>query len=100
MTRAEFVAKVKENLTSDANRAGATTYVNNLIDIGMIDLQHYIERYRLGHKDVYEASDFLDEEFASRGELPDQCQIRDVYILRGKAGEITAVDDSADEITV
>lgn len=100
MTRAEFISAVKILLTTDATRAGALEFADALIDLGMIDLQSHIPAYRVGHTDIYNPSDLISEYFASKGTLPLECEAREMYILRGKSGTITAVDTSTDQLTV
>lgn len=100
MTYAEFIAKVRGLLTVDANRKGAEELVTSLITLGILDLQHYIEAYRIGHKDTYEPGDFSTDWFASRGDLPAECYIRQCFVIRAQSKTITSVSTNNNTLTV
>ena len=100
MTYAEFIAAVRTHLTVDSNRKGAESMVASLITNGILDLQTYIEGYKEGHLDVYLPDDFIDDWFASKGDLPAGAYICQCFIVKSKSKEITAVDSSTDIITV
>lgn len=80
-TWAQFQAKVRENLTVNANRQGAQTFITNALRAGVISLQDYIHGYRIGHETVYHANDFVTEGYASRATLPPEAQLRDIFLI-------------------
>lgn len=100
MTYAEFIAKVETLLTVDADRKGAVEFAQELITQGIVDLQSFIDTYRVGKQTVYEPGDLTTEYFASRGALPAGCEPRDCYLIRQVEAEITAVDTTDNTITV
>lgn len=81
MTWEDFVDKVKENLLDDADRVGTETLVTNLIRSGVIDLQSFIPRLRVGHETIYDPDDLEYQGFSARGSLPDQANVKDVWLV-------------------
>lgn len=79
MTYLEFTDLVRTFLTVDANRLGAETYVTNMIRQGIINVEHFIPIYRLGHESIYGIDDLAEEGYASQGIMPEAAELMDAY---------------------
>ncbi len=79
LTWAQFVEKVKTFLTVDANRIGTEAYVSELIRLGAVEVQEFIDYYRKGHEAVWEVDDVDRDGFASLVDLPEGAYIRELY---------------------
>lgn len=79
MTWLEFNTEVNGFLPLDAQREGAQTYLANLKRAAVIDLQQNIRFYRYGLESVYSIDTMVTEGEASRGTLPPQAKVREVY---------------------
>jgi hypothetical protein len=82
MTWAEFKAAVKVLLTTDANRAGATSYVDALIRLGITDLQHFIKAMRTGFITVYYPEDLDTAGETSFGNMPGAVTVTSMYMTK------------------
>jgi len=71
----EFKTKVIEFLTVDGTRVGQTTFRDNLIRQAVIDIQSTVPFFRVGHSSTLGPDDVVVEQEASRGTLPEECQI-------------------------
>ena len=93
MTWAEFKTKVREFLPTDAGAlnvdtpsiVGGVSYLENLIRQAVIDLQRYIETFRIGHETIFTQDDLTEEGQASLGQLPDNAILRQMdYVKLGQ----------------
>ena len=82
MTWAEFKAAVKVLLTTDANRAGATSYVDALIRLGVIDLQHHIKAMRTGFVTTYTPDDMDTVGETSSGNMPGNVTVTSLTMVK------------------
>ena len=82
-TWSEFVEAVNGMLTVDAARVGGGVpdYRTAMIRQGVIDMQTYVERYRIGHETLYSPQDTVREGYASRGVKPPNSAIQDAYLV-------------------
>ena len=88
LTWAEFKEEVLKLLPVDRRRVGAGIqdedgedgYLTATIKQGCIDLQQFVPRYRVNHEWIYLPEDLVVEGAASRGVLPQQSLIRDVWL--------------------
>jgi hypothetical protein len=96
---AALQAAVRLHLTADADRDGANEFVDETIlrakeDMeqfgnwtigqikqGVLDLQDYIPALRLGQETTYESTHFVTEGYASKGQLPDLGEARQLWTL-------------------
>lgn len=82
----DFKSAVRLLLPIEAQRRNVGQGTNNVLDLyirqAVLDLQHYIPYYRLGHETVYQSDDVQVEGFASVGALPDQGRLREMYFVR------------------
>lgn len=100
-TWAQFKAAVDDLLLTDANRAGTENAKLLQVKLGTQKLQECVERYRIGHQDLYGYSDLIPEGFSSKGELPDDAEISDAYMVGTVDRSVSnTVDTSDDELTV
>lgn len=105
-TWAQFKAAVDGLLLTDSDRAGTETGKALKVKLGVKKLQDVIDKYRAGHQDIFEGSDFTQVGFASQGTIPDSsadhsCEPRDCFILRKvSVAASTAADATDDELTV
>lgn len=88
LTWAEFKEEVLKLLPVDRRRVGPGIqdadgqegYLTATIKQGCIDVQQFVPRYRAGHESIYwPDDDFVAEGSASRGVLPQNAMIRDVW---------------------
>lgn len=88
LTWAEFKEEVLSLLPVDRRRIGQGIqdtdeqegYLTKTIKQGCIDVQQFVPRYRANHESIYwPEDDFVVEGSASRGVLPQQALIRDVW---------------------
>jgi hypothetical protein len=105
-TWSEFLAAVDSLLLTDGNRLGTVTAKNLQVKVAVKKLQQGIKKYRQGHQEIYTNdgtvnSDLQAEGFAAVGELPENCEPRDAYIVKKLVGTVSnTVDTTDDEITV
>lgn len=81
MTWQEFKTDVLTFMLVDADRLGTTTFRDNIIRQAVIDMQRCVETYRLGHETVFDTDDLIVNGQASQGQLPDQANLRDSYVI-------------------
>lgn len=82
MTWLEFKTLVKDFLTVDGDRIGATKGIDGKIRMGVIDLQSFIPPMRIGQRNVYGMYDMVQEGEASLGQFPDEpngVMAREIY---------------------
>lgn len=82
MTWLEFKNAVKVYLTVDANRLGATAYVDGLIRQGVLDLQNFIQAFQSGFITKFGVNDLDVEAETSVGTMPHGAKIADLYLIR------------------
>jgi hypothetical protein len=80
MTWSQFKALVREFLPVDAEREGAQTFIDRLIEAALTSIQELVPYYREGLEAIYQQSDLVVEGLASRGTLPDRARPREAYI--------------------
>jgi hypothetical protein len=95
----ELKSTVRSLLTVDSSRLGIqdTTdtatgkvipgFISLMIRQAVLDLQHYIPAYRIGHETIYFPQDFVVEGHASRGVLPPLSQIQDIWMCNLSTSE-------------
>lgn len=92
-------AEVDKLLTVDSNRHGIQTFIDDLITTarnelagsasfidgyirqGVIDIQHFIDFYKLGHERIFTFADAVENGEACDLTLPEGCMIQDVYYV-------------------
>lgn len=87
---ADFVAEVRNHFPTDSPRLNVGTpapgrsksFLELQIRQGVIDVQQYVEHYKVGHETVYRPSDFAQEGYASRATLPPQAEPNDGYLVK------------------
>lgn len=87
LTWAEFKEEVLVLLPVDRRRVGPGIqdedgqegYLTRTLKQGVIDIQQFVPRYRENHESIYLPEDLTVEGSASRGVLPQQALIRDVW---------------------
>lgn len=78
----EFTDQVTGMLTTDADRAGIELYRPAILRQAVIRIQSLIPELRVGHEVIYYPSDLVVEGHASRGVLPPQAAIRDIWLVK------------------
>lgn len=64
---------------------GAGAFIDNYIRQGVLDLQHFVDYYRMGQERVFTFGDAVADGQASDFSLPDQAMIRDMYYVQDSA---------------
>jgi hypothetical protein len=81
MKWSEFQDLVLSQLPLDANRIGLEEFLPQQIRNAVLDLQHYIPRYRKNHETIYYCTDFVIEGKAGVGTLPPSCSVVDAWVV-------------------
>ena len=104
-TWAAFLAAVDSLLLTDGNRLGTVTAKNLQVKVAVKKLQQGIRKYRQGHQEIYTNdgtvnSELQAEGFAAVGELPENCEPTDAYIVKKVVVTVSnTVEATDDEIT-
>ncbi len=97
----QFTEAIDALLLTNAQREGTQTGKALKVRMGAKKMQETTIRYRNGHQDLYTYSDLIPNGFASEGELPEDCEPRDCYIVgRIILPASNTVDTVNDQITV
>lgn len=100
-TWGQFKDAVDALILTNANRAGTETAKLLKVKLGAKKMQECVDRYRVGHQEIYEYSDLSPQGFASQGELPEDAETRDAYMVGTiNVTVLNTVDAADDELTV
>lgn len=79
-TWAEFKTAVNDLLGVDADRDGIDTFKDRWLRQGLIQCQRTVPRYCNGHEAIYLPQDFVTEGYASRGVMPPDARLQDMWL--------------------
>lgn len=81
-TWSQFKAGVLALLPVESQRIGPVQpYIALLIRQAVIECEQMVPWLRTGHENLYQASDFIGEGWASKAALPPQARIKDAFIV-------------------
>lgn len=92
----QFTEAIDALLLTNAQREGTQTGKALKVRMGAKKMQETTLKYRVGHQDLYTYSDLIPNAFTSEGDLPEDCEPRDCYLV-GRI--ILAVSNTVDTVT-
>lgn len=100
-TWGQFKTAVDDLILTNANRAGTEAAKLLKVKLGAKKMQECVDRYRVGHQEIYSYSDLSPQGFASQGDLPEDAEPRDAYMVGTINVTVSNTADAADdELTV